>query len=148
MQKNARVAMDMMTREIRMAGYDPLQTANAGIVSPMPNSINFTMDLNADGNTTDANENVTYALYTSDGIQKLGRTTNGGTAWPVAEYIQSLTFEYYDKNGAVTATPANIRTIKITVAAETALPDPDYTLNNGHRTATLTSHVTPRNLAY
>lgn len=148
MQQSARVAMDMMTREIRMAGYDSLGTSNAGITSATANSINFTMDLNADGDTTDSNENVTYSLYTSGGIQKLGRTTGGGAVQPVAEYIEALTFNYYDATGAVTATLANIRKIKITVTARTALPDPEYTANGGYRTITLTSQVTPRNLAY
>jgi len=66
----------------------------------------------------------------------------------VAEYIKALTFNYYDATGAVTATLANIRKIKITVTARTALPDPEYTANGGYRTITLTSQVTPRNLAY
>jgi type IV pilus assembly protein PilW len=149
MQQNARVAMDMMTREIRMAGYDPIGSAGAGIISAPANSVNFTMDLNADGDTTDSNENITYSLYTADGIQKLGRkSTATATNQPVAEHIQTLTFNYYDETGTVTATLANIRKIRITVTATTALPDPEYTANGGYRTITLTSQVTPRNLAY
>ncbi|MEW6327312.1 MAG: prepilin-type N-terminal cleavage/methylation domain-containing protein [Thermodesulfobacteriota bacterium] len=147
MQQNARAAMDIMTREIRMAGCDTTGSANAGIVSVTSNSINFTQDTNGDGDTSDANENITYSLYTSSGIQKIGRNT-GGINQPVAENIQALTFAYYDSNGNTTAILANIRQIELTITARTANPDPEYTTNGGYRTYTLTSLITPRNLAY
>lgn len=152
MQQNARAAMDMMTREIRMAG-----PASTGIVSATANSINFTQDINGDGDTADANENITYSLYTSGGIQKIGRDT-GGVNQPVAENIQSLEFKYWDDTvtdyqdsnmlSRPVANPANIRVIQITITAQTANPDPDYTTNGGYRTRTLKSLITPRNLAY
>jgi type IV pilus assembly protein PilW len=148
MQQNTRVAMDMMTREIRMAGYDPTHNPRqAGIVSATANSINFTADLDENGVTTDANENITYALYTSDGIQKLGRTTGSGSAQPVADYIQSLNFTYYDSSGAVTTTIADIRKVQISITAITSKPDPDYAANGGYRTYTLTTQVILRNLS-
>ncbi|MEW5948773.1 MAG: prepilin-type N-terminal cleavage/methylation domain-containing protein [Thermodesulfobacteriota bacterium] len=154
MQQNARAAMDIMTREIRTAGCDPTGSANAGIVSAASDSINFTQDItddagtgNPDGDTADANENITYSLYTSSGIQKIGRDTGGGNQ-PVAENIQALTFAYYDSAGNTTAVPADIRQIELTITARTANPDPDYTTNGGYRTCTLTSLITPRNLAY
>lgn len=154
MQQNARAAMDIMTREIRMAGCDPTGSANASIVSATSNSINFTQDItdnagtgDPDGDTADANENITYSLYTSGGIQKIGRDTGGGNQ-PVAENIQALTFAYYDSDGNTTAVLANIRQIELTVTARTANPDPDYMTNGGYRTCTLISLITPRNLAY
>ncbi|MCK4533918.1 MAG: prepilin-type N-terminal cleavage/methylation domain-containing protein [Syntrophobacterales bacterium] len=154
MQQNVRAAMDFMTREIRMAGYDYTGSAGAGIVSPASNSINFTLDITStsgpdapDGDTDDPNENITYSLYTADGIQKLGRkSTAGAVNQPVAEHIQSLAFQYWDANGNTTATVANIRRIRVTITGKTAKPDPDYTPNGGYRTYTLTSVITPRNL--
>lgn len=154
MQQNARAAMDIMTREIRMAGYDPLGSAGAGIVSAASDSINFTLDITStsgpdapDGDTDDPNENITYSLYTVDGIQKLGRkSTAGAVNQPVAEHIQSLAFQYWDANGNTTATVANIRRIRVTITGKTAKPDPDYSPNSGYRTYTLTSVITPRNL--
>ncbi len=147
MQQNARAAMDIMTREIRMAGCDPKGTANAGLVTATSSSINFTQDLNGDGDTADANENITCSLYTVDGIQKLGRNT-GGSPQPVAENIQALTFAYFDGSGTSTATLADIRQVQLTITARTAKPDPEYTANSGYRTRTLTTLITPRNLAY
>jgi len=154
MQQNARAAMDIMTREIRMAGHDPLKTAGAGIVTAGAHSIVFTRDITstygadaADGDTADPDEYMTYQLYTTSGIQKLGRKSQQTAAiQPIAEHVQSLGFAYYDAGGATTATTADIRRIKIAVTVRTAMADPDYSSNGGYRTYTLTSVVTPRNL--
>lgn len=154
MQQNARAAMDIMIREIRMAGHDPLGTAGAGIVTAGSDSIVFTLDITstygadaADGDTADPNEYITYQLYTVSGIQKLGRKSQqAATIQPVAEHVQTLSFTYYDAGGATTATLANIRRIKVAITVRTAMPDPNYTSNGGYRTYTLTSVITPRNL--
>jgi len=146
MQQIARTAMDSMAREITMAGYDPNQTtpANAGITAASATSLSFTSDLNGNGDTADANESVAYAF---DGANyRITRNTGGG-GQPFAENIQGLTFTYYDAAGAVTATAADIRRIQIGITARTAKPDPAYLANNGYRTYTLTSFVTPRNLS-
>ena len=155
MQQTARTAMDMMTREIRMAGYDPLGSAGAGVVSAASNAINFTLDItdnagtgSSDGDTGDSNENITYSLYTPvDGIQKLGRkSTASATNEPVAEHVQSLAFQYRDASGTITTVAANVRRIQVALTVRTARPDPDYAPNSGYRTYTLTSIITPRNL--
>jgi type IV pilus assembly protein PilW len=147
MVQTARAAMDMMTREIRMAGYDPTGSANATIVSTTSSSINFTLDKTddaetgpSDGDTGDSNENITYSLYTEDSIQKLGRKSNvGANNQPVAEHVQSLEFQYWDKNGVLLATPvpvADVRRIEVAIEVRTAKPDSDYTPNGGYRTYT------------
>ena len=154
MQETARVAMDIMTREIRMAGYDPTGSASAGMVTASSNSLTFTLDTtddggtgSPDGDTGDSNEYITYSLYTTDGIQKLGRkSTVSATNQPVAEHVQSLAFEYWDAAGAATTTPANVRRVKVTIVVRTSKPDPKYTTNGGYRTYTLSSVITPRNL--
>jgi len=147
MQQNARVAIDMMTREIRMAGYDPLGSAGAGIVSAAANAITFTLDTSEDGDTGDSNENITYSLYTTDGIQKLGRkSTATASNQPVAEHVQSLVFQYWDVGGGAPATAADVRRIQVRITVQTPRADPDYTPNGGYRRYTLTSVITPRNL--
>ncbi|GAI93400.1 unnamed protein product, partial [marine sediment metagenome] len=62
------------------------------------------------------------------------------------EHVQSLTFQYEDADGNPPATAADVRRIEVTITIRTAKPDPDYTLNGGYRTYTLTSVITPRNL--
>ena len=157
MVQTARAAMDMMTSEIRMAGYDPRGTANATITNADASSITFTQDLDGDGNLMDVgnwdtNERIRYNLYTSDGIQKIGRRTGSGEAiaQPVAEHVQFLGFRYWDAGGvellSPVATPTNIRRIQIQSTVRTTKRDSDYTPNGGYRTHTLTSFITPRNL--
>ena len=157
MVQNARAAMDMMTREIRMAGYDPTRTAGASIVSAQANTINFTLDTTniaggggPDGNVNGPNENITYTVYTTNGVQKLSRKTGGsnGQNQPLIEHVQALHFVYRDGAGNVTTSPATIRQVLITVTTRTAKPDHKYPFNGGYRTYTLRAVTTPRNLAY
>lgn len=147
MQQNVRAAMDMMTREITMAGYNPTGgTPKPGIVTAGANSITFAMDItntggtgSPDGLTDGPNEYITYDLYDSGGVQALGRrSTSGANRQPVAENISALGFTYGTGNTVIT----------ITITGRTAKPDPAYPVNGGYRTYTLTSLVTPRNLAY
>ena len=146
MVQNARAAMDIMSREIRMAGYDPTGLAGSTIVSTTSNSINFTLDITddagtgpPDGDTNDANENITYLLYTTNSIQKLGRksTASAIITQPVAENIEDLQISQ----------PGN--SIRVVLIARTSKPDLDYTdpiYGDHYRRYTMTSVITPRNL--
>jgi type IV pilus assembly protein PilW len=119
MQQNLRAALYMMARDIRIAGYDPTELADAGIVSAGPQSINFTFDINDgidndadgtvdeidepiinDGDVNDANENITYSLDTTDADNpRLVRNAGGGDQ-PVADYIDAVGFAYaFDNDG-------------------------------------------------
>ena len=139
MEQNLRSAMIMMEKEIRMAGCDPFDIAGAGIVTADADRIQFTMDLNYDSDVVDDNENITYSLYTTDGIQKLGRKEPAGTNQAVAEHIKSLQFVYLDADGFVTSTLSNIRSVQITLEAKTANVQPE-------RTEQLTTLIKCRNL--
>jgi type IV pilus assembly protein PilW len=145
MQENVRAGMQMMIRELVMAGYDPTSAAGAGIVSANASSIRFTMDLNGDGDVSDSNEDVTYALDATD-KQLTRKSTAIDTATPLAENIQGLSFTYYDSNNGITSVVGKIRRITIQLTAKTRKPDPNYSSNNGYRTRVLTSDVSPRNL--
>jgi type IV pilus assembly protein PilW len=158
MQQTARAALDMMSREIRMAGYDPtdlMQKSDpsyADFVGIPYNASQLEMvsDLNGDGETDgtvtddDTNEDIVYAYYDSD--DQIKRKTGAGYFQPFAENIQAFGFDYLDSNGSATTTTADIRQIRITVTARTSKRDPDYSLNGGYRTYTLISLVTPANL--
>jgi type IV pilus assembly protein PilW len=151
MQQNVRSGLALLTREIRMAGYNPTGVAGLGIAAASPQTIRLTMDLNGDGDADDANEDVTYSLYDSgsDGDLDLGRKPGGGQNVPVAENIERLEFVYTLADGSATTTPANpgqIRRVHVALTARTARPDPAYVTNHGYRLAMLTTHITPRNL--
>jgi type IV pilus assembly protein PilW len=130
MQQNARVAMDMLVRDIRSAGYDPnnlgtgITAAGVGIEG-LP--LTFTRD---DG--TGVLETINYSLYdayatavppSNDALSDdLGRDTGGGRQ-AVAENISQLEFRYLDGNGNVTATLGDIRAIQVSIMVQAALAD-------------------------
>jgi type IV pilus assembly protein PilW len=159
MVQTARAAMDMMTREIMMAGYDPADAGFDGITYDayqlqIQANINGDEDIiNADG-SYDENENITYTYYDESSAYpyQIKRKTANGDFVSFAENIQSFTFVYLKADGVTEITTSaendDIRQIKITITARTAKPDPDYTANGGYRTYTLTSYITPRNLAF
>ena len=153
MVQTARAAMDMMTREIRMAGYDPAGTMQrsdptgakfVGIPYDA-NKLQIYADLNGDEDTDDSHEYIKYTMD-SDYPFEIRRDTGGGRQ-EFALNIQTFTFSYLDSSGNATTTTSDIRQIEITITARTAEPDGNYTLNSGYRTYTLTSYITPRNLA-
>jgi len=151
MVQTARAAMDMMTREIRMAGYDPTGAGFDGI-SYDSAKLQVEADLRGDnpsdppdGDTQDSNENIAYRYDPAPDFQ-IDRNTGGGNQ-PFAENIDSFVFACLNGNGNPTTINADIRQVRLTVTARTAKPDPHYSANGGYRTYTLSSLITPPNLA-
>ena len=142
MQQNLRASMDLMEREIRMAGYDPTGGAGAKIITADIAELQFRIDVNGDGDFTkpgsppgnDTNEQIRYALKLDadrDGIADgspcgLGRATWGSGLMPVAENIDALNFVYLDKDGNPTTTLEEIRSVQIVLVARTGRGDPRY----------------------
>ncbi|OOP57814.1 MAG: hypothetical protein AYP45_01405 [Candidatus Brocadia carolinensis] len=145
MQQNVRAVMDMMVREVRMAGYDPTVAGFVGIGTNTATLMKILADLDGNGTTTGgSNEEITYRYYnTNDATYpcQIKRNTGGGFQ-PLAEDIDGCTFLYYDINGIATSTASSIRQIQITITGRTAKADP----NLGYSYGTLTSRITPENL--
>jgi len=140
MGQNARGALDIITRELKMAGYKPNGGSFSGITYDTT-QLRIQTDISGnDGATTGTNENIIYS-YNSTNKQIL---RNGQ---PLADNITAFTFSYLDSAGAATTTTANIRQVSISITAQTAKPDPNYTANGGYRAYTVTATVTPTNLA-
>lgn len=102
MQQNLRTAKYIITREIRMAGYDPRGTADARFESAARDSVRFTMDIlpvNADGTIGDGSigdgDDITYSVFedASDGQLKLGRNDGTGNQ-AMVENIEAVGFAY------------------------------------------------------
>jgi type IV pilus assembly protein PilW len=150
MQQNARAAMDMMSREIRMAGYDPTEvnfdsnpSNNFSGVTVNASQLQVQADLDGNGAIdTSSEENIVYAF--DAGNKKITRNIGAG-AQSFFENVDSFTFAYLDGSGNVTAASTSVRQIRITLTGRTAKPDPAYTANGGYRTYALTSVVALRN---
>jgi len=151
MQQNARAAMDLMTRELRMAGYDPMglnidhsSSNDFWGVGAHNEELHIKSDLDGNGVLTDSNESIVF-LYDASTLT-LRRKVGRGGRQPVAEHIRSLFFRYFDRHGTPTTNPKAIRMVELILTAQTEHPDPRYHENNGFRTFTLRSRVVPRNL--
>jgi type IV pilus assembly protein PilW len=145
MVQNARAAMDMISGEVVMAGYNPEDIVFSGI--PYDSTeLQIFADLNGNGVLTDSNENITYKYDSSS--KRIVRKTNNGSYQPLVENVQLFNFNYLDTQGNPTTVTANIRQIRITITVHSGKPDMYYTENGGYRSFTLSSVVTPRNLAF
>jgi len=129
MQQNLRGAFEALTREIRLAGYDPRGTAFKGgavaISAARPALFAFAADLDGNGELGSVaspaaeSEYLAFDLYTSGGVPTLGRASSatapiaisnpGPGQWqatghqPVVDHIERLEFAYVLDDGRVVA---------------------------------------------
>lgn len=172
MIQTARAAMDTMSREVRMAGFNPtgaMQTtdptaANFVGIPYDSTQLQIIADLNEDGETDgsssddDSNEEIVYKFYnTTQYPEQIKRKTGNGYFQPFAENIKSFSFEYFkededgDGNPDPAATTEEIRMVRITIEAKTEKEDPDYSHpdnSDGYRTFEVESYITAPNLKY
>ena len=113
-QQVVRAAIDFMSDNIRMAGLDPLQTGNFGIEAAGATGITFTADLDMNGQIDVSNaERIAYALNGNQVQQTVGAVTE-----PLVDNVTNFTFTYRDVNDLVTADPAAIRTVQISLTVQ------------------------------
>jgi type IV pilus assembly protein PilW len=147
MQQNARGALDIISRELKMAGYKPSGGGFNGITYSTT-QLMVQADLDSNGaisTSSTANEQITYAYDSAN--QRITRAVGTGGAQILAEHITAFTFSYFDSLAAATTVSANIRQVSITITAITAKPDPNFTSNGGYRTYSMSATITPGNLA-
>ena len=115
LQQNARVGLQRVVQELRMAGYDPsgaipvvtLQP-RAAIRAAAAGCLSFVADVSGSG----ASSQITYDLSGStvrrreDAWNASTKAFSGGSAQPLAESVDLLTFTYYDAENQV-LTPAS-----------------------------------------
>lgn len=147
MQQNVRGALDLMMREIQMAGYKPVGGTFNGIETSAATTLRIKLDLDSSGLETDGTtDDISYSFDNSTGL--ITRTLNNtGSSATLADNITAFSFTYLDANGASTTTNTAARRITINMTARTAKPDPGYPTNSGYRTYQITADVTPPNLA-
>jgi type IV pilus assembly protein PilW len=164
MQQRVRAGMDMLVREVGMAGYDPCgvnvdSDPSNNFLGVTVSSTQLQIKADLDGHTPSSSpcqspykgisaageENIIYAY---DATNKRITRNIGAENQPFVENVESFAFEYLDNSGNATAVSADVRRIRITLTGRTAKPDPSYAANGGYRTYTLMSVVAPRNLAF
>jgi prepilin-type N-terminal cleavage/methylation domain-containing protein len=140
-QQSARIGVETMLQDMRLAGLNPLGTAGAGVVAATPTSFQFTADVNFDGDVDDPFENITYALNGGN----LEQTNHLGTE-VLLENVSVLTFTYLDDTGTAIPTAdlavrlPDIRTVGITLTVDRPAG------RNQHVSRTYTTQVRCRNM--
>jgi Tfp pilus assembly protein PilW len=143
-QNLTRNVIDAITRDLRMAAFDPLAAAlpaagpccpgnRRGIIEAGVDRLRFQQDLNGDGDVADDGEDVTYAIAV-DAITR----TDAGTTTELATNIPAdgLAFRYFDGSNppvefVPAGTPAELNqcqrdcVAKVQVAVRSAIPGPD-----------------------
>jgi type IV pilus assembly protein PilW len=147
MQQNARGVLDIITRELKMAGYNPNGASFNGVTYNTTELL-VQADLDSSGTISTistANEQITYAYDIVN--KRITRAVGSAGAQILANNITAFTFGYLDGTTGATTISANIRQVIISITATTAKPDPDYISNGGYRTYTVSATITPINLA-
>ena len=151
-QQRARIALDFMVRDIRLAGLDPSGNAAAGIEEATATKIRFTADNSMNGVIENANrERLTYEYAGNDLYIYEGADLGSPPPVPPAteiliDNVSALSFTYRDADGVAIALPvsasdlANIRTVDISITCQ----GKDY--NRKDITRTLQTRISCRNL--
>jgi type II secretion system protein J len=144
-QQDLRAALNIMTQDIRMAGFDPTDSDNFGVEVATATNIRITSDTDIDGVVDQSNfERITYNL--NAGTNQLQQILYQGTAsestQPVVDNVTNLTFTYLDEDNNITATPADIRTVIISMTIQ------ELAGRGGLVTRTLSTRVQCRNLGF
>jgi type IV pilus assembly protein PilW len=152
-QQSVRAALDLMVRDIRMAGYDPMAishgpTKGIGILAASDTNLQFSSDLNADGLDNGGIENLTYfydaetkRLRQKEGDKKTCPQTFKKT-YPQTfiEDVSALKFSYYDAQGEPAEGLGDIVMVVVTLTVQNRYQ------KGGSFERTLSTRINCRNL--
>ena len=117
-QQVTRAGIDIMTRKIRMAGLNPLDVGNIGIIRADSDLIRFNFDNDGDGTiATNGDEDIAYLLNDNNQLiqQKNG---NSATNQSLVDNVADLTFRYLDADDLDTNNRDAIRTVEVSLTVE------------------------------
>jgi len=141
-QQRARVGLDFMVRDIRMAGFDPQKgegrtnlekdplepLTGVGIKEATATKIRFTTDMDMNGVIDNPNnmERLTYTWNngTNTLSQILYEGTGSASTRTLVDMVSAMTFTYLDANGALIIAPvpaanlADIRSVTISITCQ------------------------------
>jgi type IV pilus assembly protein PilW len=114
-QQVTRAGINIMTRNIRLAGLNPLKINRIGILEASVNKIRFQHDTNGSG-TIEAGQDEDSA-YLLNGNHQLIRQKDGNSRSnkSLVDHVSNLTFKYVDRNNEETSIPDEIHTVEISL---------------------------------
>jgi type IV pilus assembly protein PilW len=156
-QQSARNAIDIMGREIRLAGFPKTSyydgalgyntnsnTIAKGFTTSSATDMVFEGDINEDGIVEVVEYNLNGSILQRSAVPKPG---GGVAATPsfktLAESVRSLSFTYYDAAGSPTVVPANVRRVQVNLNLSTRRVDPE---TRRLRTVSVSTMALARNL--
>jgi len=114
-QQVTRAGINIMTRNIRLAGLNPLKINRIGILEASVNKIRFQHDTNGNGIIDlGQNEDVAYLLNDNHQLirQKDGSSRSNKS---LIEHVKALKFKYFNRDNEETTIIDNIHTVEITL---------------------------------
>jgi len=114
-QQVTRAGINIMTRNIRMAGLNPLKINRIGILEASVNKIRFQQDTNGSGTIeTGQNEDIAYLSNANNQLirQKDGNFRSNKS---LVDHVKDLTFKYFDRDDEETSILDDIRTVEISL---------------------------------
>jgi type IV pilus assembly protein PilW len=116
-QQVARTGIDIMTRNIRMAGFNPLNKKPIGIIEASAEKIRFLCDLDGSGSIeadADPREDIAFLLNRN---KQLIKQNNGNrrSNRSLVDNVSDLKFEYFDADDQEANSIDDIRTVEITL---------------------------------
>lgn len=144
-QQDLRASLNIMTQDIRMAGFDPTDSDNFGVEVATATNIRITSDTDMDGAVDDSGfERITYNFDagTNQLQQILYETTGSESTQPVVDNVTNVAFTYFDEDNNITATLADIRTVTISMTID------EPAGRGGTVSRTLSTRVQGRNLGF
>ena len=140
MQQTARVVLDQISRELRLAGLNPARAMGDIAIrdingaSMVDLKIGNRFHIYGDFNGNNTPESVYYDLDVTDPahpwlIRKIDEPGNPYSNKPVrfGANIENLTATFYDKSNVLTTDNTTIRRVTLTLTARTDKPDLDFT---------------------
>lgn len=153
MEQNARGALDIISRELKMAGYKatPGLVTWLGAAGVNLDSTQLVIEAELSGNSQIENgsgslEKITYSHDSNN--KQIKRRLGTGTSEVLADNITAFTFTYLNSAGGTATLASQIRQVQLNITARTAKPDPNYTSNDGYREYQVKATITPPNLGY
>jgi Tfp pilus assembly protein PilW len=109
--EDALASLNLITRLIRNAGDNTTQTA---LTATGNNRLRIKSDwTNSDNSLDDAFEDVEF--YVSNNTLYMMNSGSTSNTVEVAQNIQSVTFSYFDSNGAITSTMSSVARVNVTL---------------------------------